>query len=215
MVKQERAERTRKLLIQAAAAEFARHGYAGTSLTRISRAATATVGALTFHFPAKSELAAAVGAVGAGITRMEVARANRAARTPLQAVVDITHALAQLLCEDDTVRATARLSRERDDGRHEWCDAWMPVVRERLEEAAREEWLRSGSDPEVVAVLVGHLVAGLEASATGCGDPIRDGRWSLREQLAEVWELISLGIAVPTPPEPAGSSPSHPEPKTT
>ncbi len=39
MVRQLRAEQTRHALIAAAAAEFDRHGYAGTSLSRICKAA--------------------------------------------------------------------------------------------------------------------------------------------------------------------------------
>ncbi|MBO0513797.1 TetR family transcriptional regulator, partial [Streptomyces beijiangensis] len=69
MARQERAEQTRRRLIEAAAAEFAAHGYAGTSLLGIVTSAGVTMGALTFHFPSKSAVADAVQEAGAAATR--------------------------------------------------------------------------------------------------------------------------------------------------
>lgn len=69
MVRQERAVRTRQALLDAAAEEFDRHGYEGTSLNRVCRAAGITIGALTFHFSTKAELADAVQSQGRIITR--------------------------------------------------------------------------------------------------------------------------------------------------
>ncbi|MGV9266406.1 TetR family transcriptional regulator [Kitasatospora sp. NPDC003701] len=71
-MKQERAQHTRRALLRAAAGEFDRHGYAGTSLSRVSRAAGVTMGALTFHFPTKASLADAVRADAVELTRAAV-----------------------------------------------------------------------------------------------------------------------------------------------
>lgn len=60
MVKQERAARTRRTLIRAAAEVFAREGFAPASLTTISRQAGVSNGALHFHFTSKNALAQAV-----------------------------------------------------------------------------------------------------------------------------------------------------------
>ncbi|WP_329488591.1 TetR family transcriptional regulator [Kitasatospora sp. NBC_01246] len=68
-MKQERAQHTRRALLRAAAGEFDQHGYAGTSLSRVSRAAGVTMGALTFHFPTKASLADAVRADAVELTR--------------------------------------------------------------------------------------------------------------------------------------------------
>ncbi|MDG4864680.1 TetR family transcriptional regulator, partial [Streptomyces sp. T-3] len=142
MTKQERASRTRSLLLDAAAVEFARHGYVGTSLNKICTAAMATVGALTFHFPAKNALAEAVCARGAELTRKTVAEATGAAGSPLRGVVDLTRALAGLLDEEPMVQAAARLSREQRDIRADWYDAWLPTVQDLLAEAGRAGQLR-------------------------------------------------------------------------
>ncbi|MFD4139769.1 TetR family transcriptional regulator [Streptomyces sp. NPDC058572] len=69
VVRQQRAEKTRCALLAAAAAEFAQHGYTGATLMRISKRAGVILGALTFHFPAKEQLAEAVTEAGASATR--------------------------------------------------------------------------------------------------------------------------------------------------
>lgn len=68
MSRQERAERTRRAVLAAAAREFADHGFAGTSLSRICGAAGVTMGAVTFHFATKAELADAVQEWGVELT---------------------------------------------------------------------------------------------------------------------------------------------------
>ncbi|MFF1627519.1 TetR family transcriptional regulator [Streptomyces sp. NPDC058272] len=58
MVKQDRARRTHELVLDAAAAEFATHGFAGTNLQSVAERTGLTKGALYGHFGSKAELAA-------------------------------------------------------------------------------------------------------------------------------------------------------------
>ncbi len=60
MKKKEQAARTRAVLVLAAANNFDRHGYDGTSLAAVCAEAGTTMGALTFHFRSKAVLAEAV-----------------------------------------------------------------------------------------------------------------------------------------------------------
>jgi len=55
-----RADRSRRAILEAAAPEFAAHGFAGASLNRIIRASGLTKGGFYFHFPSKQALALAV-----------------------------------------------------------------------------------------------------------------------------------------------------------
>lgn len=64
MPQQQRAERTRRRIVAAAAEEFAETGYPSATLHRIARGAGVTMGALTFHFPTKAALAQAVRQAG-------------------------------------------------------------------------------------------------------------------------------------------------------
>ncbi|WP_030989198.1 TetR/AcrR family transcriptional regulator [Streptomyces sp. NRRL WC-3744] len=194
MVSQERAERTRGRLLEAAAREFSLQGYSGTSLQRISRCAGVTMGALTFHFPTKPALAEAVHARGSEITREAVARTG--AEPPeepghplLQRVIRISHTVAALLCKEPTVRAAGRLTREGAPGPADWTDSWLPDVRGLLDQASREKELRTGVDPEIVALLLRYLILGVLDSpqpTEGCASHLA--------RLNAVWAVLLTGL---------------------
>ncbi|WP_051840598.1 TetR/AcrR family transcriptional regulator [Streptomyces sp. NRRL F-5126] len=160
MAKQERAEQTRQRLIEAAAAEFAEHGYAGTSLHRIVGSAGVTMGALTFHFSSKSALADAVQRAGADDTRAALHRAERTLGA--QGLLDEVRALADGLRTRHSIRAAARLARERQATGPGWYGSWAPGLREALERAWREERPEGGPVPPMVGALLCHVLLGLE-----------------------------------------------------
>ncbi|MFB7751932.1 TetR family transcriptional regulator, partial [Streptomyces sp. NPDC056121] len=128
MARQERAELTRRRLIEAAAAEFAAHGYAGTSLLGIVKSAGVTMGALTFHFSSKSALADAVQEAGAAATRAVLH--GDEADPGLPGVLVDTLALAEALETTPSIRAAARFTREGRDAESNWYAAWVPHLRE-------------------------------------------------------------------------------------
>ena len=57
---QERARRTRAAIVESAAAEFSKRGYAAASINTILEHSNATKGAMYFHFDSKEALARAV-----------------------------------------------------------------------------------------------------------------------------------------------------------
>ncbi|MFG2114729.1 TetR family transcriptional regulator [Streptomyces sp. NPDC048718] len=201
MVKQERAERTRESLVRAAAHEFARAGYEGTSLSRVARAAGISIGALTFHFPAKANLAQAVRARGDAAVRARVAEAAAAATPPLDTVVALTLDLARLLEDDEVARAAVRLWRELPDGDGTWTTLWLPAVTETLARVGRD-----GLDPAVsehdVVLLAEYLVAGAESRLGGPlpGLPARDGDGDgdgVEQHLSRLWALVLPSLTGP------------------
>lgn len=188
---QERAERTRHRLIRAAAAEFSRFGYQGTSLVRISKAAGVTMGALTFHFPVKGDLADAVCADAKVAARSAIEHAHTTDEPPLQTVVNITHAMAGLLREEDTVRAAVRLCRDSaNPGQTQFSDLWMPSARRMLCQAQTDRTLHPDATPDVVANLVAALVAALELSA-----PRLHSEQDTGSSLSAVWNLLIPAIS--------------------
>ncbi|NLU68702.1 TetR/AcrR family transcriptional regulator [Streptomyces sp. HNM0574] len=193
MVKQERAQQTRRSLILAAAAVFDEFGYAGTSLTRVVANAGVTMGALTFHFPTKPQLADAVTRYGAAAVRASLQR--RAAQAPpgIQGVIDLTHTLAGLLEQDATVRAAARLAREVASSAPHWRAAWMPVLGEHLDRTHEAGLPPTEAVRRAVTVLVEHLVAGSEAVSQSACPEWREEGAGPREQLAAIWELLLSG----------------------
>jgi AcrR family transcriptional regulator len=183
MTMQDRAERTRRNLVRAAAEEFCRNGYEGTSLTRICRLADASLGALTFHFSTKSVLADAVQAAGEEAARALVAEVSGARLPPLFSVREVAVGLARLLDENAAVRSAARLTRERHAPGRAWTDSWLPAVRELLVRAEKEDELHPGAPPALVADLVEHLVAGAEGQHGGAA------------RMAGIWRLVLHGLA--------------------
>ncbi|WP_329563714.1 TetR family transcriptional regulator [Kitasatospora sp. NBC_01266] len=187
MGRQERAERTRQALVVAAAVEFDRHGFSGTSLSQVSKAAEVTMGALSFHFPSKNDLAAEVCAQGTAATRAVLDRVAAAPRPGLLAAVDLTLALVRLLELDVRPRACARLSRDLAPELPSWNSLWCKDMRELLDRVRPE--LPSAAAPEGLEPLVRYLMAGAEAS-------IREGRLcgGVADELASVWELLGRGL---------------------
>ncbi|MFG3660802.1 TetR family transcriptional regulator [Streptomyces sp. NPDC047706] len=211
-MKQARAARTRDALVRAAASEFDRDGYDGASLTRISRTAGVSMGALTFHFSSKEQLADVVRAQGEEITRSVVERVTEGGEPPLNAAVALTLALVGLLEEEVLVRAAARLSRERQTGPPDaWIAMWAPVLLEQLRATPPQE-LRSGVDPAAVASLCVLLVRGAEIcvreDVTAPGSPPQDAVG----QLTAAWRLILNGVtaASGTSADPSGEPHGNP-----
>ena len=111
MVRQQRAELTRARLVASAAELFDRNGFIGTNIDDISRAAGVTKGALYFHFPAKSDIVAAVQEPGRDLLR-RAATASVGAASGVQAMIDLSQLVAGWLRDEAAVRASVRVARE-------------------------------------------------------------------------------------------------------
>ncbi|WBO69596.1 ScbR family autoregulator-binding transcription factor [Streptomyces camelliae] len=185
MVKQERAARTRRSLIHAAAEVFAEVGFVPASLGTISTRAGVSNGALHFHFANKSMLAEAVEAQATEAVRQlaETARARHG--DSLQAVVDAMHELIGSLAKDVVVRAGFELAgdiarRAQSPLRQEW-QRWVEESLRRAEDAGALAAGVSWKDAArvVVAVTVGLEVLGGE-----------DASWLSRQNVTRIWELL-------------------------
>ncbi|WP_053752602.1 TetR/AcrR family transcriptional regulator [Streptomyces sp. MMG1533] len=191
MARQERAERTRRALIHAAAREFAEHGFAGTSLARISGAAGVTMGALTFHFATKGELADAVAESGGTTTRQ--ALPLRPGPAGVADVVGFTRTLARLLEQEVVVRAAARLTWDRSAVGAGWYGTWLPLLHDLVGRA--DEELAAWASPQAVVALALSVVAGAETAVRLDGLPGAERVAAPAHHATLVWDL-----ALPKPP---------------
>ncbi|MBJ7352702.1 MAG: TetR/AcrR family transcriptional regulator, partial [Rhodococcus sp.] len=109
MAQQERARRTRAAIVEAAAAEFAKRGYAAASVNTILEGSNATKGAMYFHFQSKEDLARAV--LAAGLDRYVAISEKWADSTahPFYVIKGIVDDIAQNFQNDVIVRAEFRL----------------------------------------------------------------------------------------------------------
>ncbi|PRH80512.1 TetR family transcriptional regulator [Streptomyces solincola] len=201
-------------MVRAAAEEFDRFGYDGTSLSRISAVAGGlSIGAVTFHFPTKGSLADAVRDEGRAVTLAALDRLAAGRRSALRTVVDLTLELVRLMERESSVRAAIRLGRERPDT-GAWSDAWLPAVRELLEQAHEDGQLRTDARPADVTTLVEHLTSGAEAylrARLGSGLDYE----SAVGQLKRVWHVALAGVSAEGHPglrQPAAAAEEEQEP---
>ncbi|WP_173019477.1 TetR family transcriptional regulator, partial [Streptomyces alkaliphilus] len=204
MSKQDRAAMMRALLVEAAAEEFERDGYAGVSLGRVSHAAGLSSGALTFHFRQKTDLADAVVDEARAAVRAPVSEALSVPGTPLDQLSGVVMAVTRVLHEKAVARAAARLELDHSTGLGQWSGAWQPLVRRLAEDASRAGELSAGTRPEDVSALAGlflRAVALRTAARSAAGHcPDQEGRHPHLAQHLRLWPVVRRGLAAPPPP---------------
>ncbi|MET9793761.1 ScbR family autoregulator-binding transcription factor [Streptomyces canus] len=149
MVQQERAFRTRHVVLEAAAQVFAEHGYATARIADILKVAGVTKGALYFHFDSKEALAK-------GVLELQTDQRLPPQETRLQEVVDITMTVAHRLPVDVVLRAGARLSAD-PVGREHYGSAWSlwaDMLTGLLAQAHRNGELMAHAQPREIAELI-------------------------------------------------------------
>ncbi|MBL1087692.1 TetR/AcrR family transcriptional regulator [Streptomyces actinomycinicus] len=185
MVKQERAARTRRSLIHAAAEVFAEMGFVSASLGAISARAGVSNGALHFHFANKSVLAEAVEAEAVEAVRRLTEEARDRQGDSLQAVVDAMHALVGALAEDIVVRAGFEIAGDMARGtRSPLRQEWQRWVEDSLRRAERAGALAGGVSWKDAARVVVAVTAGLELLGG------EDASWLSRQSVTRIWELL-------------------------
>ncbi|ARP73710.1 TetR/AcrR family transcriptional regulator [Streptomyces pluripotens] len=193
MAQQERAIRTRRVIVVAAAEVFAEVGYEAATIVGILNRAGVTKGALYFHFSSKQELAQAVLA----------GRLSATPRTPprglkLQQGLDELFLLAHLLREGDPlVRGSVRLAVEQG-ALHDGLDRRVPMAEwiERktvtLAEAKQNgELLPHVEVGEAARMLIGAFTGVQELSR------VMTGHADLMERVADLQRHLMPSIAVP------------------
>ena len=193
MARQERAIRTRRTILDAAAAVFDERGYTSATIGEILGRAGVTKGALYFHFASKEALARAV--IAEMVQRWGDLRGqvSRSGVDPLEALLGLVGEVIRRLIEDPIARGGTRLLNDlprsvQDAGGH-----YHRVERDvaaLLVEAAQAGLLREGIDSALVARQIVALVTGHRRIC----DAIED-RQGLRQRIDEAWMLLLPTIA--------------------
>ncbi|MFJ2903935.1 ScbR family autoregulator-binding transcription factor [Streptomyces sp. NPDC087212] len=190
MVRQERAIRTRRTILEAAGAVFDEYGYASTTIAMVMERADVTKGALYFHFPSKESLARAVLAEQPPLGDVPSQPCK------LQEMVDVTFVLGQWLLADPLVKGGVRLAVDQCAPQsvayaglfRRWTDRLTELL-QRAEEQG--ELLPSVVPRDTVETLVGSF-AGLQLMSRALTD-----RADLAHRISVLWSHVLPSIAVP------------------
>jgi AcrR family transcriptional regulator len=188
MAQQERAVRTRRAVIEAAAAVFAERGYAATTIAEVLERAGVTKGALYFHFDSKESLAR-------GVIEAQVTSDYWVPReTKLQEWVDIAMTLAARVPKDVVLLAGIRLSAD-VQGRAMFGSAWPAwtgVVRDKVAEAKERGEVLGNVDPRETAEFFVGAWIGMQAVSEAYAN------WAdLSERISGIFSYMLPAIATP------------------
>jgi AcrR family transcriptional regulator len=198
MPRQERAERTRLAILDAAAAEFDAHGYEGARLDRIIERTGATKGAVYFHFPSKLDIARALVEEKYGNWPVIIAEVTESGLRGLAAAEEITQRVGRVFATDVHVRAAMKLSQSVlpppvDDNPYDrWVGLIAMFVRQALGEGPT-----SDADAREIATVAVHTFFGSYMIAQELG---RLG--TLGDDISRMWRVLAVAVE-----ERSGSTP--------
>lgn len=190
-MRQGRARLTRGAILAAAAEEFDRNGYTGTSVSAILQRAGITKGAFYFHFESKQALAAEI--MTGQFERLQLMRAveglDQDALHRLLLVADM--ALARF-AYSPAARAAVRLTYERNSQLTLPAPGpvWQRIVTGLLAEAAEQDLLRDRGTIDDAAVTINIAMLGATMVAEAAGD-----RTVLFDRVDAMWRTLLPSLA--------------------
>ncbi|ASU81050.1 TetR/AcrR family transcriptional regulator [Actinopolyspora erythraea] len=188
MVKQERAVRTRALVLRAGAEVIAARGYEGATISEILEHAGVTKGAMYFHFPSKQALAEAVIEEQTNISTVPVTMSR------LQDAVDLSQRVARALQCDPLLQAGTRIAVETGFGDEpivpyqQWTDVFRSLFASAQEAG---EVLPTVSPQETAETFVSSYL-GVQLFSQAATN-----REDVCERVAALWRHLLPGIATP------------------
>ena len=191
MPRQERAERTRVAILDAAAAEFDEYGYEGARLERIVERTGATKGAVYFHFRSKLDIARALVADKYDNWPVIIAEVAESGLRGIDAVEELTQRVAAVFVAEVRVRAAMKLSQTVLPPAPEEnpYDRWVVVIAGLLQQEIDDKEL-SGVDAASVArvAVQGFFGAYMIADELGTLP-------SLPADIARLWDTLRPALA--------------------
>lgn len=188
MARQERAIRTRRTILEAAAAVFDERGYTSATIGEILERAGVTKGALYFHFGSKEELAL-------GVFEEQLAISLPPQASKLQELVDSGLVLALRLRTEPLVRASVGLALDQGAlglDRTPAFGMWIDQTTRTLTEAkARGELLPHVDATETAELLVASF------SGVQLLSQLRCQRQDLEHRVVVLFHHLLPGISVP------------------
>lgn len=197
MVKQARALRTHDRVLDAAAYEFARYGYANTNLQRIADRIGLTKGALYGHFSTKEELAAALTDHLSRSVRVLLGEAGTSSSgPPLSRLESLVLGFGKLLETDRRAQAALRL--DVDAARaSETAAPVLDSVRQAALQLVREVQRGGQWDASLPAVPLADLIVAAFCTAFRAG--LGANRERPAPSVAAMWDVLCRTLGAGSP----------------
>ncbi|MFJ9566102.1 TetR family transcriptional regulator [Streptomyces fuscichromogenes] len=181
---QDRAQRTRERILDAAAEEFATHGHEGATLQAVADRVGMTKGAVYGHFPSKQAVAATLEAYGA--LALSALGPDSGAPDPVDTLRRLVDELGARLRSDIRLRAALRL-------RASHPAVYPPMVLSDLLQRTSETVRAAQEEGAVAADHPPHLIAGclLTLACAGAGAVAPE---ELRPHPCDVQEVTDIAL---------------------
>ncbi|MFI2778808.1 ScbR family autoregulator-binding transcription factor [Streptomyces sp. ALB3] len=188
MAQQERGRRSRRSILEAAAAVFDERGYDAASTNEILARTGLTRGSLYHHFPSKEALALAL--LDAHGEALEVP--DRSVK--LQGAIDLTLEFARRLQHDPVLRASVRLTVEQTSfsAKRGAYEQSSKALLELLEQAEERGEILPGVDVREAASTIVGAFTGLQIISQ-----VYSNREDLIERTGVFWRFMLPGLAIP------------------
>lgn len=188
---QRRAERTRRVILTAAAETFEARGYLGTSLQNIVTGRQVSKGALYFHFQSKEDLALAILSAQQEVWPSLISELRLRETSAIRLLLELFRQATTALRHDALARAGSRLACELDligPSAPRLFASWADVVEELLHEAHQQGDLLSDANSRGVAEFLVASFTGLQRMTAICA-----GR-DLHEHVTTMWRHLLPGL---------------------
>jgi AcrR family transcriptional regulator len=189
VAQQERAIRTRKAILEAAAAVFEERGYEAATIAEILERAEVTKGALYFHFPSKEALAHGI------LEQAVTTEGIHPQELKLQEILDIMLVLAARMPQEPTLRSIMRLSVDRASRAlvgTRWPE-WTRLMADLVSDAKARGEIHQHVDPVGTARLLVCTWTGVQIVTDGLPE-----EYDLTAEIAALLQLLVVGLAVPS-----------------
>ena len=196
---QDRGERSRRAILDAAFPIFARDGYAAASLNQIIEASGLTKGGFYFHYPSKQALALAVVADHDDRSMAGVSEEIERHATAVDRLYAAPRVLARYANEGRGPAALGKLVEElaRDPEVHDDVRGtrrrWIDTVAEQFAAAQAEGTVRDDIDAALLAQVAVGGFTGMQVLT----DQLGDGRFE--ERIEALIKVVQLATGTPPP----------------
>lgn len=189
MAEQERAIRTRRAIIEAAATVFDEQGYDAANIAEILARAGVTKGAMYFHFSSKEALAETV--------MLEQSRELPAPDpgSALQTMINLTRHVGQELRKNPMMRAGIRLATEQGSFRSHGAPAylgWIDILESQLLQARNQGEVLPDVEPRNTAEFIVGSFTGLQMLSQELSE-----HEDLQRRITTLWNYVLPHIAAP------------------